>query len=94
VLPWATRLPQTLSVSVTGAPATAEVVRGAVERALGTQLTAVHDAWISYAVPRPDHLPSTESTVISVQVRVGSADSLSVTGTARVTCGTWGLKLG
>jgi hypothetical protein len=92
VLPWAARLPQDLTVSVTGAPATIDVVRGAVERAVRTQLSTVPDAWISFTLPEGADVSPADSLHIPVRVRVGSSDSLTVSGTASVTVRNLGLE--
>jgi len=92
VLPWAARLPQNLSVSVTGAPATRDVVQGAVERAVLTQLGTAPGAWISYDGPAVSSLSAMESIRIPLRVRVGGSDSLPVSGTADVTVRNLGLE--
>jgi hypothetical protein len=91
VLPWAANLPQDLTVSVTGAPASKEVVRGAIERAVRTQLKTSANVWVSFDIPRAGGIPSSEARVIAVKVKAGGSECFSVAGTARVTVRNLGL---
>jgi hypothetical protein len=84
VLPYAATLPQTVEVTVTGDPASAETVEGAVEGALATRLHAERGAELDYRLQRMVALPMEGSTVLTVPLRVSAPDAFPAEGKATV----------
>lgn len=80
VLPYATSLPQTLRVEVTGDPCTAETVEGAVEGALATKLRCQPSAELEYTPPSVPALTLESSASLYVPIKVTAPDSFPVQG--------------
>lgn len=93
VRPYAVKLPQTVTVYVSGAPALASTVEGAVQRALNTELGATPDAWVSFEAPPGRQVPAGSATVFNVRVRAGGSESISAEGVAQVVVRNLGLAM-
>lgn len=84
VRPYAAQFPQTLRVSVTGAPAIVSTVRGAVETAVQTELDSVPYArwtWHKGVVPS---LTTGKSITIPIRVYATAPDSFPASGIVNV----------
>jgi hypothetical protein len=84
VLPVAMRFPQTVNVNVTGDPASAELVRQAVEGALWTQLKSARDTSYTFRIPELRGVGSEQSYSVQVPVTAGSATAFDNSGNVTV----------
>lgn len=78
-------LPQTLAVSVTGAPASSSTIRGAVRTAVRTQLRRADGTHLKYEVPDVSSIPTGEKRLVRVPFRADRADSIPTQGFVDVT---------
>lgn len=85
VLPFAANLPQSFSLSVTGDPASADTVRGAVETALWTRFKSVPGTDATFRIPAIDALAMEEGKTFSIGVKVSGPDAFPVEGQVQVT---------
>lgn len=84
VLPFAARLPSTLTVYVSGSPANPETVSGAIERAVRTQLPTVPGAKVVFDPPKAKGLRPGASDGYQVKVRASAQDAFEREGYADV----------
>jgi hypothetical protein len=75
VLPYAANFPQTLTAYVTGAPATAEMVRGVVEEAVRTRLGTLPTAHWTFGHIQADTLPTGDSRTYTVHAWATAPDA-------------------
>ncbi|MFM9873034.1 MAG: hypothetical protein ACKVQS_06160 [Fimbriimonadaceae bacterium] len=73
VMAYAANLPQTLTVEVTGNPASKELVIEAIRGAMSTKLEAFGNAAVRFSIPGIDSVLPGESKVIQVATKVDSA---------------------
>lgn len=79
-MPNAIDLPQNLSASVTGAPASASTLRGAVRTAVRTQLRRESGTKLRFEVPEVSALGTGEKRTIRVPVRASREDAIETVG--------------
>jgi hypothetical protein len=84
VLPYAANFPQTINVSVTGAPATKQTVCGSIEGALRTRLQATPTAHWSFGHVDADQIATGSSRSYTVQVWAAGPDAYPSTGPVEV----------
>lgn len=85
VLPQAANFPQAITATVTGFPATNDIVQGAVLSAINNRLRTVAEAELKLAQFRAKALGPSASTTIPVMVRASAPDSLPSVGIVNVT---------
>jgi len=85
VLPYAAVLPQSFSLSVTGDPASAETVRGALETALWTKFQSQSSTEATFKVPPVEAIGVEQARTYVVGVKAGGADTFPVEGQIQVT---------
>lgn len=84
VRPWAATLPKTLDVEVTGAPATGNVVYGAIEGALKTNLTGNAGVKFNLGPIKSRSIESGTSLAVPVRVKADAPDAYPVNGLVTV----------
>lgn len=84
VLPFAASLPQSFSIAVTGDPATAETVRGAVETALWTKFKSVPGTEATFRLPAIESLALEDGKTFAIGVTVSGPDAFPVEGQVQV----------
>lgn len=84
VMPVAMQFPQTVNVTVTGDPASAELVRQAVEGALWTQLRAAPNTSYTFRLPELRGVGAEQSYSIQVPVTADSATAFDNSGNVTV----------
>lgn len=84
VWPYAASLPQTVTASVTGFPASEDIVQGAVEGAIRTQLRSVPGANINFHIENQSTLDTGSNQGLDVKVGVDAPRSFSKEGTVHV----------
>ncbi len=84
VLPYAANFPQTINVTVTGAPATKQMVCGAVAGALRTRLEAVSSAHWSFGHVEASQLETGATRSYSVQAWAASSEAYPSSGEVTV----------
>ncbi|MBI5708206.1 MAG: hypothetical protein HZC36_14585 [Armatimonadetes bacterium] len=84
VLPYAARLPSTVTVYVSGSPANHETVSGAIERAIRTQLQTVPGAKVVFDPPKAKGLRAGGADGYQVKVRASAQDAFEREGYADV----------
>ena len=84
VRPLAAALPQSFAVTVTGHPASAELIQGAVEGCLKSRVVCVPGATCSFAKLDVKPLDPSKSEVVSAFVRLHSADAFDAVGNVLV----------
>jgi hypothetical protein len=85
VLPYATSLPQTVTANVTGFPASEDIVQGAVEGAIRTQLRTVPGANVTFHIDNQSTLDTGSSEGMDVKVTVDAPRSFAKEGNVHVT---------
>jgi hypothetical protein len=85
VRPYAANFPQHVDVEVTGAPATAETVKGVLEEALKTKLQGVHGARWSFGEVPPESLGTGQSHTFEVKAWAAASEAFPSGGTVEVT---------
>lgn len=93
VLPYATKLPQTVSVYISGAPARPETVQGAIERAVRTLLGSAQGARLTYELPKARTLGSGKMASYAVKIASKAPGAIASEGTATVLVRNMGLVL-
>jgi len=84
VVPYAASLPQSVTLSVSGAPASAETVTGAIEGAIRQQLVAAPGRKIVLKAPQDVSVDAGTTRKVSVPVQVTAPGALPVEGTVEV----------
>lgn len=85
VLPFAANLPQSFTMSVTGDPALADAVRGAIETALFNRFVSAPGTEATFRLPETGSLTPEQSRTFVIPVKVGGADVFPVEGQVTVT---------
>jgi len=91
VRPWAAQLPQTLSATVSGLPAMASTVKGAIDGAIQTQLQTVPGARVSFKDPVIKSMTDKSARTYSVHVTVSGDDAFERSGRVNVVVRNLGL---
>jgi hypothetical protein len=91
VRPWAASLPQTLNVSVSGAPAIASTIAGAIWSALQTRLVTADGANVFFSLPRIDDEGPGVTRAFRVNARVSAPNTLESSGVVSVVVHNLGL---
>jgi hypothetical protein len=81
---YAANLPQTVSATVTGSPALASTVQGAVEGAIRTQLKTVPNATLKFNVTNAQQIQDGSSKTFVVKVTAEAPESFDRTGNVNV----------
>src|SRR5437763_48115 len=85
VWPYAASLPQTVAANVTGFPASEDIVQGAVEGAIRTQLKTVPGAAVTFHIENQSTLDTGSNQGIDVKISVEAPHTFSKEGTVHVT---------
>lgn len=85
VVPMAARFPQSFSAVVTGTPATAVTVRGAIRTAIESSFKAQPDARWVYEVPDAGQIASGQAKSFTIKVRATGMESMTCEGNVSVT---------
>ena len=84
VRPWAVNLPQNLVATVTGYPASAETVKGAIESALRTQLVAQPQTKVDFELGSPSLLSEGMARTIPVKISASAPNAFDRAGSVNV----------
>lgn len=91
VKPWAAVFPQTLHVDVSGTPALASTVQGAVSGALKTQFVTAQSGNSQFVLPPITEIGAGTSRTIDVNAHVKAPDALPAAGDVKVVIRNLGL---